>query len=125
MQWIFDTASEMSINRRGVVGNTIARDGTYRSVSRGNSPKVFTITLPPGLPWSEYYTDIEAAEALDRHTSSSIEIKYDSFPWFYGNVDPVTNDTYNLICIEFPEWTIFDRNLVSWNGPFIFVEDIV
>mgnify|MGYP006277258215 FL=1 len=30
--------------------------------------------------------------------------------------------TWNVICVNFPQWTIFARDQVSWNGSFIFAE---
>ena len=33
--------------------------------------------------------------------------------------------TWNVICTEFPSWTIFARDQVSWAGPFIFYESLV
>lgn len=123
-QWIFDTAETLSINRKKMVAQTTARDGSIRAVSRGTQPKRFEVKLPDGIPWTSLKNDIAAAETLDRITSANIEIKYSKFPWFYGNVAPVSNDTYTVRCIQFPEWTIFARNQVSWSGPFIFVEVI-
>ncbi|CAB4153722.1 hypothetical protein UFOVP635_22 [uncultured Caudovirales phage] len=32
--------------------------------------------------------------------------------------------SWNVICTSFPSWTIFARNQVSWNGPFVFVEAV-
>jgi hypothetical protein len=32
--------------------------------------------------------------------------------------------TWDVICTEFPTWTIFARDQISWSGPFIFVEDL-
>jgi hypothetical protein len=29
---------------------------------------------------------------------------------------------WNVVCVEFPQWTIFARNQVSWSGPFRFAE---
>lgn len=29
---------------------------------------------------------------------------------------------WNVICVEFPQWTIFDRNQISWDGSFVFAE---
>ena len=29
---------------------------------------------------------------------------------------------WNVICAQFPQWTIFARNQISWDGPFIFSE---
>lgn len=32
--------------------------------------------------------------------------------------------TWNVICVNFPQWTIFARDQISWNGSFIFAEAI-
>lgn len=122
-QWVFDNASSLSINRKKIVASTTARDGTVKAVARGNGAKVFTVTLPNGPRWSDIYTDIEALEALDKYTTDDISILYSQFPWYYGNVDPGANEEdYTIICLQFPEWTIFERDQVSWSGPFIFAE---
>jgi hypothetical protein len=121
-QWIFDNAESLSINRLKTVASTQARDGTVRAVTRGTPTKTFEVKLPDGPRWSDLRTDIAAAEALDRITPASIQIKYSLFPWYYGNVAPGSNDTYNVICVSFPQWEIFARDQVRWSGPFVFVE---
>jgi hypothetical protein len=30
--------------------------------------------------------------------------------------------SWNVICVEFPQWNIFARNQISWSGPFRFAE---
>lgn len=30
--------------------------------------------------------------------------------------------SWNVICVDFPQWKLFSRNQVSWSGPFRFVE---
>jgi len=35
-----------------------------------------------------------------------------------------TNATWNVICVQWPNYTIFGYDQVSWSGPFIFVEAI-
>lgn len=121
-QWIFDNAESLSINRLKTVASTQTRNGTVRAVARGTPTKIFEVKLPDGIAWTTIRTDIAAAEALDRTTTASIQIKYSLFPWYYGNVAPGSNETYTVICVEFPLWTIFARNQVSWSGPFRFVE---
>lgn len=32
--------------------------------------------------------------------------------------------TWSVICVQFPNWTLFSRNQVSWSGPFVFAEAI-
>jgi hypothetical protein len=125
-QWVIDSAEQLSINRVQTAGSTIARDGRYRAVQRGANPYIFTVKLPDGPRWSEIYTYIEAIEALGTYTAETgVQIKYSKFPWYYGNVAPASNDSYDLICVTMPNWNIFARDQVSWSGPFVFVEDIV
>ena len=125
-QWIFDKAESISINRKKMVATTVARDGTPRNVSRGTMPKRFTVRLPDGLRWTDIKTSIAAAEALDKITSANINIGtagQPGFGWYYGTTNvPSSPDTYLVRCIEFPEWTLFARNQVSWSGAFVFVE---
>jgi hypothetical protein len=32
--------------------------------------------------------------------------------------------TWDIICVQFPKWTIFARDQISWDGPFVFAEAI-
>lgn len=121
-QWIVNSAETISINRKNQVASTTARDGTVRVVSRGTQPKRFEVKLPDGLPWSANKSNIEAAEVLDRITTATISIPYAKFPWFYNNTAPGSDLSYTVRCVEFPEWTIFSRDQVSWSGPFVFIE---
>jgi len=121
-QWILDNATSLSINRKKVVASTTSRDGTTRAVVRGDAKKVFTITLPDGPRFSDYKTNIALAEASDKYTQETITIPFASLPYYYGNVNPGADESYTVLCIDFPEWTIFGYNQVSWSGPFVFVE---
>ena len=121
-QWIFDRAESLSINRKKMVAQTTSRSGVVRAVSRGTQPKRFEVKLPDGIPWTDLRSSISAAEALDRITTDTITISFAKFPWYYGNVNPGSDEAYEVICVEFPEWTIFARNQVSWSGPFVFQE---
>ena len=33
--------------------------------------------------------------------------------------------SWTVLCVQFPEWTLMGRDQVSWNGPFIFQENLV
>lgn len=35
------------------------------------------------------------------------------------------NCVFNVICVQFPDWTLFARDQVSWSGPFVFAENLV
>jgi hypothetical protein len=119
-QWIVDNAESFSINRKKIIASTTARDGRVRTVSRGTQPRRIEVKLPDGVPWTTFRSNIIAAEALDRNTTATISIPYAKFPWFYGNSNPGTDDTFTVICVEFPEWIISARNQVSWSGSFVF-----
>jgi len=121
-QWILNNAETLSINRLDTVASTQARDGTVKAVSRGTPKKIFTVKLPDGPRWSDIYTNIEAAEALDRHTTDTITIQYSTHPWYYGNTTPGSEESYTVICVQFPQWTVFGYDQVSWDGAFVFVE---
>jgi len=121
-QWIFNRSESLSIDRRKTTSLTTSRDGTVRTVSRGTPPKIFRVRLPDGIPWTEIRTDIAAAEALDRVSTASITIPYAKFPWYYGNTQPASDEGYTVRCVDFPTWTIFARNQVSWSGDFVFTE---
>lgn len=123
-QWIIDNAESLSINRKKMVAITTARDGSMRSTSRGTQPKRIEVKLPDGMRWTDMRSNILAAESLDKITSATISIPYSKFPWYYGNVNPGTDESYSVKCLTFPEWVIFARDQVSWNGSFIFVQDI-
>lgn len=122
-QWVIDNAETLSINKKKMVAQTVARDGKVRTVSRGTQPKRIEIKMPDGMSWSENKASIAAIEALDRITSGTITIPYSKFPWYYGNVNPGTDESYTVRCIQFPQWTIFAYNQVSWDGTFVFVEE--
>lgn len=123
-QWIVNNAETISVNRKRQVSTTTARNGIVRAVSRGTQPKRFEVKLPDGLPWSSFRSDILAAEALDKITSATITLPYAKFPWYYNNTAPASDESYTVLCTDFPEWTIFSRNQVSWSGAFVFVEVI-
>lgn len=35
------------------------------------------------------------------------------------------NCVWSVLCINFPDWNLFARNQVAWNGSFVFVENFV
>lgn len=121
-QYVINNATTLGIDRLDTVASTQSRDGTVKAVSRGTPKKIFTVRLPDGPKWADIKTDIEAAEALDRHTTDTITITYAKHPWYYANVTPLTEESYTVICVEFPRWTVFGNQQVRWDGEFVFVE---
>ena len=120
-QWIVDGAETLSINSLDVAAQTQTRDGQIFAVPRGTAPTIITVKFPDGQRWQDLKSNIANAEALGRWQSATIEIKFSKFPWYYGGVNPGSNEDYTVVCREFPQWTIFAQDRVSWSGPFVFV----
>ena len=80
-QWIIDKAETISINRKKIVGQTTARDGTTRAVSRGGQVTTFTVKLPDGISWTELRPYITAAENLDRVGTATINMSSSGLRW--------------------------------------------
>lgn len=123
-QFLIDRAETLSIDERLMTATTTARDGTVRAVSRGAQPARIEIKLPDGLPYDQIKDAIAALIQADRIETGSITIPFAGYEWFYKNINPVTPVTYQVRCIEFPKWTVFARNQVSWSGPFVLQEVI-
>jgi hypothetical protein len=121
-QYAFNNATSLSISRLDTVASTQARDGTVKAISRGTPKKIFSVRLPDGPKWADERASIEAMEALDKHTTDSISIPYATHPWYYSNVTPSSEESYTVLCIEFPQWEVFGNQQVRWSGPFVFVE---
>ena len=121
-QWIINMAETLSLDKKKMIGQSETRSGVIRAVSRGAQPVRITVKLPDGPRWTDLKSDIAAATALDRYQTATITIPYAKFPWYYGYVNPATDESYTVLCVQFPEYTIFQQNQVSWSGPFVFQE---
>ena len=69
-QWIIDNAEDIQINKRGIVAQTMARDQTVRSLSRGGIIWRFTVTPSSGLRYNDagIRSYIETIDNFDRLT---------------------------------------------------------
>ena len=100
-QWIFDKAESMKINRRPVVAQTAARDGTIRSTSRGGNVWRFTVKMPSGYRYSEYRDYLQALDSADRLSSGVIDLDNTGSDWlstYQGTATgaQITNMTANI-----------------------------
>jgi uncharacterized membrane protein len=80
-QTVIDNAESISIFKRKKVAQTVARDGTVRSLSLGGQVWEFSVQLPNGPRWTEYRPLIERMEALDRVTVGQIQIYKEGHSW--------------------------------------------
>jgi hypothetical protein len=121
-QWVFDNAESISINKRALVGQTITRNQTVRATSRGPGIYKFTVTLPDGMSWDQVADYIAAIDAADRFTTETVALSDAGYSSWIHNGDLTPGQSWTVICVQLPEWTIFSRNQVSWSGPFVFYE---
>lgn len=73
-QYIFDNAESISIDRRAVTAQTVSRNNTVRSVSRGGQIWRFDVKLPDGPRWTDLRPYIEAIDYADRYTVGTVQI---------------------------------------------------
>ena len=121
-QYVINNASSLSINRLDTTASTQARDGTVKAVSRGTPKKLFTVRLPDGPKWADEKSSIEGLETLGKSTTGTITITYAKPPWYYSNLTPSSEESYTVLCVDFPQWEVFGNQQVRWSGPFGFVE---
>jgi hypothetical protein len=73
-QYIFDNAETISIDRKAVVAQTVTRDQTVRTISRGGKVWRFDVKLPDGIAWSSARPYIESIDYADRYTVGTVQI---------------------------------------------------
>ena len=88
----------------------------------GTPKKLFTVRLPDGPKWADEKSSIEGLETLGKSTTGTITITYAKHPWYYSNSTPSSEESYTVLCVDFPQWEVFGNQQVRWSGPFVFVE---
>ena len=83
-QWIFDSASGMSIDGRGTVAQTITRENVIRSVSRGGRVWKFSVTPSPGKTYLESRPYLAKLDQMDRITTATINFTNPGFQNIIG-----------------------------------------
>jgi hypothetical protein len=119
-QFVFDKAESLAVNRRQVVGQSITRNGIVRSVSRGPTPWTFTVKLPDGMRWSDTRDIIQVLDTADKITTANVALTDSGYATWLGSTPGFSGNTWNVVCIDMPNWTISSRDQVSWSGPFVF-----
>ena len=95
-QWIFDKASNLSINKQPTVAQTVTRNNRVSAVVKGGDTYRFTVTMPAGLPYEENRSYIEAYEALGRYTADPISIPQTYISGYRGVATNVTGWTASV-----------------------------
>jgi hypothetical protein len=115
-QYVFDNAESISINRRSTTAQTISRNNTVRTVSRGGNVWRFEVALPAGIRWSEARPYIEAIEAADRFTAGTVQINnsgYNSWLTNYQGSAVSTTGFYAQVTNGYANATITANPTVS------------
>lgn len=73
-QQIINRAETLTIDTKKSVAQTIARDGTVRTVSQSAMPWRFTVTVADGRYWTDERGMISELEAAGQHTVGTIQI---------------------------------------------------
>ena len=118
-QWVLDNAETMNFNHRAVTAQTISRSGVVKTVSRGGQVWRFEVKPPDGPRYSDVKSYLEALEAADRYTPAAISTSSLYGTWFSSSTLP---SSLTVICTQFPRWSLINRDMIGWDGTFVFVE---
>jgi len=84
-QYVFDNAESLSFDRRAITAQTVSRDNTVRTISRGGQVWRFEVTLPDGPRWQDVRPAIEAIEFADRYTVGTVQLNNPGYvSWLSG-----------------------------------------
>jgi hypothetical protein len=78
-------------------------------IQLGSTGKVYTVAADVIAP----ATTVQLHRPIEDNNATGVPIRV------------ADNCTWTVICTQFPTWTLFARDQVSWNGPFIFYENRV
>lgn len=117
-------------------GNSVNYTGFVASITKGSN----TITLTTSPTTSSGYK-FRAGDYIQLGSSGKVyqvaaDVAYNSNsvtlnrPVLDNTATGVSlrvaeNCSWTVICVDFPTWTLFARDQVSWSGPFVFVENLV
>ena len=84
-QYVFDNAETLNFDRRAITAQTVSRDNTVRTVSRGGQVWRFEVQLPAGPKWSDVRAAVEAIEYADRYTVGQVRLNNPGYvSWLSG-----------------------------------------
>lgn len=117
-------------------GNSVNYTGFYASITNGSN----TITLTTSPTTSSGYK-FRAGDFIQLGTSGkaytvAADVAYNSNTVTLHrpvidstatgvNLQVGPNCRFFVQCIQFPNWTLFSRDQISWDGPFVFAEYLV
>lgn len=96
-QWVIDNAESISVVKRPVVSQTVSRDQTVRSVSRGGNVWRFTVKMPQTMLWESSRGFLESFEHNALTKSQPINFAKSTYDWitkYRGDATSTTTMTW-------------------------------
>lgn len=111
-QNIVNFSNSISVEKRPIVAQSVSRDGTFRTVSRGGARWRFSVQLPQGMRYTEEMRQlIQATENLDRFTEDTISFNDPNHSWMFGYQGDQTNP--ETIQVQFSGTNLSIMNIVG------------
>lgn len=84
-QWVIDNASQISIDNQLVTAQTVSRDGTIRTTSRGGSTWTFTVSFAAGMPYTDLRQGFGTVMAKGKHVADTFSLNSTFLGKYLGN----------------------------------------
>lgn len=111
-QYFVNTATNISIDNRPTVAQTISRSGMVRSVSRGNSVWRFTVTPPTGPFYSDIKGYILDAKTTGKDTAFNLQFNHSGHEFLFDYAGDYTTTTTRTLNVNPTLWgytTVYDE----------------
>jgi hypothetical protein len=98
-QWVFDNAETMTINKNPIISQSITRDQSVRTVSRGGAVWRFNIKLPDAFKYSDIRYYINELELNAKMTTSQIQLSnpgYNYIVAYRGDLTPTQQSNLTI-----------------------------
>ena len=99
-QYFVNTASNISIDNRPTVAQTISRSGMVRSVSRGNAVWRFTVTPATGPQYADIKGYILDAKTTGKDTTFNLQFNHSGHEFLYDYQGDDTGATTRDVIVD-------------------------
>lgn len=100
-QWIFDNAETMSINKGPIISQTVTRDQSVRTVSRGGAVWRFTVKMPDGFKYTDSRWRINELELNAKTATSQIQLSNPGYEYIVAYRGDLTTAQRSALTIKY------------------------
>lgn len=100
-QWVFDNAETMTINKNPIISQSITRDQSVRTVSRGGAVWRFNIKLPDAFKYSDIRYYINELELNAKMTTSQIQLSNPGYNYIVAYRGDLTQTQQSNLTIKY------------------------